>query len=349
MLRLTKTINKKSNTLDLLSRAPKIRSDTLQATFTGKEKDDKTSFDLVMEHTKRKKSDFTWYQQGRVNMKSTTMKPRIGYDGRSRSNWYQKNPKWVEAESHKLDPEDNKKQYLPLTLFDLQRAIDLGRIDPTRPIDLNQIQNAHIDGCRLAMRGPLSRRQYGVILVNQGSDSFKTPNLHIEVQLADDEAIAAVEAAGSSIECAFYDMQSKMALIDPVGYFLKGIPISKRQLPPQMGDLFMYYNDPKKRGYLCSLYEINQERLRTAESYGFDRCQETENSEKVSEILTYPRKHPRQIFFGLQPGMMVNLADQDIYMSKDEEIMEYNLDQEYYEAGEEKIDFYKPRYVKKRR
>ena len=121
---------------------------------------------------------------------------------------------------------------------------------------MNQLQNAHV--VRLATRGPLADRQYGVYLVNQGADFFQTPNLHLEVQLADDLAITAIEAAGSTVECAYYDIISKMALIDPVNYFLKGRPIDKRQLPTQ--DLYKYYSDPKKRGYLADDDKVKEVR-----------------------------------------------------------------------------------------
>jgi len=323
-----------------LAKIPKVRSDTLQASLTGKEKSDKTSYDLVMEHVQRDKSDFfMWHGQGKVNYKRRSQRPRIGYDGRSNSQWYHKNPKWVNAETNPTEPEHLRKQYVPLTLFDLQRAIDLGRLDTSRPIDLNQLQNAHV--VRLAMRGPLSRRQYGVILVDQGADLFKTPGLHLEVQLADDSAIAAVEAAGSTVECAFYDMQSKMAMIDPVGYFLKGLPIAKRQLPPMDEDLFQYYNDPAKRGYLCDQASIEAARRESSSAYGINL---------PDEAMTVPKKHPRQIFFGLEPGMIVNLPDKEVYRAIDKEVVDYNADADYYDAGEGKLEgLYKPRFTEVRR
>lgn len=344
MLRLSlKTLqneSKKSNTLKLLAQAPRITSDNLQATFTGKEQPDQTAYDLVMAHTRKVKNDHEWYQQGRDRKESANrLQARIGFDGRV-NNWYHKNPKWIEAESHAVEPEHMKKQYVPLTLYDLQKAIDLGRLDTSRPIDLNALQNAHV--VRLATRGPLSTRQYGVMLVDQGADKFTAKNIHLEVQLADDAAIAAVEAAGSTIECAYYDIQSKMALCDPVGYFLKGLPIAKRQLPPMDQDLYMYYNDPKKRGYLCQENDLIQARLNTAEEFGF--------LHENLELNLYPRKLPNQIFYGLKPGMIVNLAEKQIYESSDAMLNEYNQDSEYYEELDSKIEnFYKPRYTETRK
>ena len=344
MIRLTAaSLSKKSNTLQLLANAPRVSPDNLQASFTGQEDVDKTAYDLVMEHTKSDTDyDFQWWGQGKANQWNQKMKPRIGYDSRVK-NWYHKDPKWVEADSHRAEPEHERRQYVPLTLFDLQRAIDLGRIDVTQPIDLNVLQNSHT--VRLATRGPLSRRQYGVMLVEQGADLFKTPGLHIEVQLASDAAIAAVEAAGSTIECSYYDMQSKQALIDTVGYFLQGIPIAKRQLPPVDQDLFQYYNDPKKRGYLCNNAELIKAQQETAEKYGFSFDSSNES------FTNAERKHPSQIFYGLKPGQIVNLVDKAIYEPVDQEVQDYNSDKEYY-ANDDKDSqikqLYKPRYVEKR-
>lgn len=57
-------------------------------------------------------------------------------------------------------------QYQPLSLKRLQYLIDLGRIDPTQPIDLTQLVNA-----RGVTIQPL-KRDYGVQLVDEVSTAF---------------------------------------------------------------------------------------------------------------------------------------------------------------------------------
>lgn len=57
-------------------------------------------------------------------------------------------------------------QYHPLTLKRLQYLIDLGRVDPTQPIDLTQLVNA-----RGVTIQPL-KRDYGVQLVDEVFDLF---------------------------------------------------------------------------------------------------------------------------------------------------------------------------------
>lgn len=54
-----------------------------------------------------------------------------------------------------------RRQYQPLSLQKLQYLIDLGRVDPTQPIDLTQLTNA-----RGVTVQPL-KRDYGVQLVEE--------------------------------------------------------------------------------------------------------------------------------------------------------------------------------------
>ena len=62
------------------------------------------------------------------------------------------------------------KMYEPVTLFDIQRLIDLGRLDPTKIIDINALCNARlfepadllwsqdIMGIRLVAQGMVKRK-----------------------------------------------------------------------------------------------------------------------------------------------------------------------------------------------
>uniref|UniRef100_A0A8C6FGG5 Large ribosomal subunit protein uL15m n=1 Tax=Moschus moschiferus TaxID=68415 RepID=A0A8C6FGG5_MOSMO len=62
----------------------------------------------------------------------------------------------------------------------LQYLIDLGRVDPTQPIDLTQLVNGR--GVTIQP----SKKDCGVQLVEKGADTFKA-KVNIEVQLASEE------------------------------------------------------------------------------------------------------------------------------------------------------------------
>jgi large subunit ribosomal protein L15 len=79
-----------------------------------------------------------------------------------------------------------RKVYAPVNLDRLQAAVDAGRIDPTRPVDLLALRAA----------GLVSRRLDGVRLLARGE--LTTP-LTIEVDSASKTAIAAVAKAGGEL------------------------------------------------------------------------------------------------------------------------------------------------------
>ena len=54
-----------------------------------------------------------------------------------------------------------RRQYPPITLHQLQRLIDLGRLDTTQPIDLTSLCNTKITSMNLNMR------HYGVNLTDE--------------------------------------------------------------------------------------------------------------------------------------------------------------------------------------
>jgi len=204
-----------------------------------------------------------------------------------------------------------KRQYYPLTLWQLQHMIDLGRIDPTKPIDLNTILHSRV------FQMPFENTYYGIYLLSQGSNIFKA-EVNIEVQVADDLAIASVEKQGGVLQTAYYDKISFQHLVDPISVFMKGKPIKKRHLPPL--DLFEYYTDPKKRGYLSDPEETQKQRHQFAATYGYTLpdISQSENYEMLLE-----RKDPRQIYFGLQPGSLVNLFDRCVIKPNEEYLAEH--------------------------
>ncbi|NXI34813.1 RM15 protein, partial [Galbula dea] len=204
-----------------------------------------------------------------------------------------------------------RRQYQPLSLQRLQYLIDLGRVDPTQPIDLTQLTNA-----RGVTVQPL-KRDFGVQLVEEGADIFAA-KVNIEVQRASELAIAAIEKNGGVVTTSFYDRRSLEILCKPVVFFLRGQPIPKRMLPPE--DLVRYYTDARNRGYLADPAEVAEARLELARKYGYVLPDITKD--ELFKMLSM-RKDPRQIFFGLAPGWIVNMADKKILKPTDEKLLKY--------------------------
>uniref|UniRef100_A0A8C0KP95 Mitochondrial ribosomal protein L15 n=1 Tax=Canis lupus dingo TaxID=286419 RepID=A0A8C0KP95_CANLU len=82
-------------------------------------------------------------------------RPRLGFEG-GQTPFYIRIPKYGFNEGHSF-----RRQYQPLSLNRLQYLIDLGRVDPTQPIDLTQLVNG-----RGVTIQPL-KRDYGVQLVEE--------------------------------------------------------------------------------------------------------------------------------------------------------------------------------------
>ncbi|NP_001385938.1 39S ribosomal protein L15, mitochondrial isoform 5 [Rattus norvegicus] len=82
-------------------------------------------------------------------------RPRLGFEG-GQTPFYIRIPKYGFNEGHSF-----RHQYQPLSLRRLQYLIDLGRVDPTQPIDLTQLVNG-----RGVTIQPL-KRDYGVQLVEE--------------------------------------------------------------------------------------------------------------------------------------------------------------------------------------
>uniref|UniRef100_G3MKU6 Large ribosomal subunit protein uL15m n=1 Tax=Amblyomma maculatum TaxID=34609 RepID=G3MKU6_AMBMU len=230
---------------------------------------------------------------------------RLGYEG-GQTPFYLKIPMENYNEKHFM-----RRQYPPLSLGQLQLFVDLGRIDTTRPIDLAALCNT-----KLYFLNP-SDRHFGVHLTAEGIDSFKA-KVNIEVQHASEPVIAAVERNGGTITTAYFDIDSVTALMNPEKFFKLGQPIPKRKLPPE--DAIRYYSDPAFRGYLADPREVAKHRYLLAQKYGYV----LPNLEKdPSGEMLMERKDPRQVFYGLEPGWVVNLRDKVILRPTDPEYKEY--------------------------
>ncbi|XP_066575844.1 large ribosomal subunit protein uL15m [Amia ocellicauda] len=232
-------------------------------------------------------------------------RPRLGFEG-GQVPFYLAIPKYGYNEGHSRRP-----QYQPLSLNRLQYLIDLGRVDPSQPIDLTQLVNA-----RGVTVQPL-KRDYGVNLVEEGADIFAA-KVNIEVQMASEAAIAAVEKNGGVITTSFYDPRSLTVLCKPVPFFMTGQPIPKRMFPGEV--LVPYYRDASNRGYLADPGQIQKARLELARKYGYVLPDITKD--ELFQMLSM-RKDPRQIFFGLAPGWVVNMAEKKILKPTDERLLSY--------------------------
>uniref|UniRef100_A0A8D8UT25 Large ribosomal subunit protein uL15m n=1 Tax=Cacopsylla melanoneura TaxID=428564 RepID=A0A8D8UT25_9HEMI len=222
------------------------------------------------------------------------------------------------------------------SLLQLQKFIDTNRIDPSKPIDLATLCNTG-----LYTFDPLLNH-YGVHLTHEGAENFKA-KLNIEVQWTTEPVIAAIERNGGTITTAFFDIHSLHALKNPSMFFSRGEPIPLRFKPPQDAilyynvrflfpgepiplrfkppqDAILYYTSPENRGYLSDPDQVSWQRFALAQKYGYTLPAIEQDPD--FEMLTR-RKDPRQIFYGLEPGWVVNVIEKTIFKPKDEELIEY--------------------------
>ncbi|XP_059485487.1 large ribosomal subunit protein uL15m [Neocloeon triangulifer] len=204
-----------------------------------------------------------------------------------------------------------EREYPPVSLLQLQKMIDLNRLDFKLPIDLTAICNTGLYKLLICCN------HHGVNLTDEGFDIFKA-KVNIEVQWASEPAIAAIERNGGTITTSYYDPFSLHAVIDPANFFLRGDPIPKRMIPPD--DAIAYYTSAENRGYLADPEKVSQARLALAQKYGYELPKIEDDPDY--EMLT-TRKDPRQIFYGLEPGWVISLKDKAILKPKDKELLEY--------------------------
>ncbi|CAG9808606.1 unnamed protein product [Chironomus riparius] len=198
-----------------------------------------------------------------------------------------------------------KRQYPPVTLKMLQLLIETNRIDTSRPIDVASLcSTGLINLCP-------DQKHFGFQLTDEGADCFKS-KVNIEVQHASELVIAAIEKNGGVIRTAYYDQHSLHALKDPKKFFEKGVPIPRRMIPPQ--DAIEYYTNPKNRGYLADPEAVSKERLVLAQKYGYElpKIESDPSYEMLNET-----KDPRQIFYGLDPGLVISLRDKCFIKAKE--------------------------------
>ena len=83
---------------------------------------------------------------------------------------------------------------------------------------------------------------------------------------------------------------------------MTGKPIPKSNTPPLNG--IEFYTSAANRGYLADPEQIRIERLKLAQKYGY---QLPDFSNDPMREMMAMRTDPRQIWYGLEPGWVVNL------------------------------------------
>ncbi|XP_075992408.1 mitochondrial ribosomal protein L15 [Anticarsia gemmatalis] len=230
---------------------------------------------------------------------------RLGYET-GNNPFYLRVPKEHYYRGHHL-----RREYPPLSLQQLQTIIDKDWVDTSKPIDIASIIKSSVYNFFP------DQKQFGIHLTDEGLDIFSA-KINIEVQWASEQVIAAIERNGGVITTAYYDPHSLFLLKNPKKFFESGQAIPRRMIPPP--DAIEYYTSAKFRGYLADPEEVSKERVKLAQKYGYD-LPNLENDENY--IMLCEKKDPRQIFYGLEPGWVVNLKDQCILKPKDEELLQF--------------------------
>ncbi|XP_072936751.1 large ribosomal subunit protein uL15m [Epargyreus clarus] len=212
-------------------------------------------------------------------------------------------------QEHYYKGHHHRRQYPPMSLQQLQSIIDKDRIDTTKPIDIASIVKSGVYNFFP------DQKQFGVHLTDEGADIFAA-KVNIEVQWASEQVIAAIEKNGGVITTAYYDPHSLFLLKDPKKFFETGQAIPRRMIPPP--DVIEYYTSAESRGYLADPEKVSQERLKLAQKYGYQLPELDDQTLNVSD-----RKDPRQIFYGLEPGWVVNLKEKCILKPKDNELLQF--------------------------
>lgn len=101
-------------------------------------------------------------------------------------------------------------------MLEMQKLIDVNRIDITKPVDLTTILNTGL--YKIAP----DQHQFGIQLTDEGADIFSA-KINLEVQWASDLVIAAIERNGGVITTAYYDIHSLHVMKDTKAFFERGM------------------------------------------------------------------------------------------------------------------------------
>eukprot|EP00794_Sanderia_malayensis_P004913 gene4913-5560_t len=154
-----------------------------------------------------------------------------------------------------------QKHYAALNLDKLQYFIDSKRIDPNQTITMKVLKDSG------AVSGKIVD---GIKLLGNGADWFAA-KVNIEVSLASQNAINAVERQGGEITTVYFNQLGMRLHLNPERF---KPPIPRLARPTDK--LLKVYADPAKRGFLANSEE--KERLRAQNISRMDLvCKEIQN------------------------------------------------------------------------
>lgn len=163
----------------------------------------------------------------------------------------------------------------PINLDRIQTWIDQGRLEPSKPITLDE----------LVKSGAVRGIKDGIKLLANGASTLKQP-IHIVVSRASQTAIAAVEALGGSVTTRFYTPLAMLRIrkgemhpyismkwdqaglnrpalevegADSLESRVKAMGFEYRLPDPSGRKDIEYYRDPKHRGYLAHTLEEGED------------------------------------------------------------------------------------------
>jgi len=128
-----------------------------------------------------------------------------------------------------------KIEFNSVNLSRIHQWIIAGRIDASKPITMKELFDSNLSG----------KIKHGVKLLGVGAEKFDIP-ITIEVSRASKSAIEAVEKAGGTIVCSYYNRVGLRALLRPDKFDPERMPLRARPKPKKM----RFYNDNELRGYL---------------------------------------------------------------------------------------------------
>uniref|UniRef100_A0A6U0WPW9 Large ribosomal subunit protein uL15/eL18 domain-containing protein n=1 Tax=Rhizochromulina marina TaxID=1034831 RepID=A0A6U0WPW9_9STRA len=137
------------------------------------------------------------------------------------------------------------KEYASINVGAIQDKIDAGALRV--PTDSNPLTMRDLVRCGLT-----TRLRSGVKLLGEGKERVTTP-LHVEVSRASQSAITAIEGAGGSITCVYYNPIALRSLMFP----------EKFQLAPRIArpppKLMPFYLDYQNRGFLSPEIQLRKQ------------------------------------------------------------------------------------------
>ena len=81
-----------------------------------------------------------------------------------------------------------------------------------------------------------------------------------------------------------------------------------------------YYADARNRGYLADPDDMAEQRFLLSQKYGYELPDL--KGDPLRHVLL-AAKDPRQVFFGLEPGWLVNLREAVVYRPTEPQLLRY--------------------------